>query len=175
MSYLVRKISRGKWPNEEIDKDLLEGDTISDLRTTKNTLSLWKVDSEEELESAVLALSASSKSESIEAIDIVWIPESVLMEASMTISDAVPGDTVINDLSMTHRDLTCVTYKSLGDLAEIITHEIVSNRHHKKITLGKVRKALAKAYKEKRIAEEKCTPLMLEKIRQAYEQYKNEV
>lgn len=169
MAFLVRKISRGKWPNEPVQKEEIEADAISDIRTTKNTLSLWRVESEAEIESAVLALSASSKSEQIETIDIVWIPESVFDNYGIEISEETPGDTVVEDLANNHRDLIHITYKTLGDIAEIITKEILDQAHYKKVTKSKVKELLINAYKDKRILEEKCTPKMLEKIKQEYE------
>ena len=74
MALLVRKISRGKWPEEICELSSLAGDAISDIRTFDNSLSVWLVDSEDEIGAAMLALSASSKTESIEGITIVWIP-----------------------------------------------------------------------------------------------------
>lgn len=175
MAYLVRKVSRGKWPDEKQAKDDYAGDTISDLRTTKNTLSLWMIESEEELDSAILALSASSKSETIEAIDVAWFPIEVIDTYGITISKDTLGDTVVSDLAETHRDVVNVTYKTLGDIADIITVAMSEQNRHKKVTLGTVKKGLAKAYKDKRISEEKCKPELLEKIVAAYNTYKDSI
>ena len=174
MSILVRKISRGKWPTEIREKNEFDGDTISDLRTTSNTLSLWRIKSEEDMESAFLALSASSKSETIEKIDVVWISEETLRKNGLTLVDDM-GDTVVDDLANTHCDVANVTYKTLGDLAVIIAEEVINNNHCKRLTASKVKRILAKAYSERRIAEEKCTPEMLNEIKKAYDQYKNEL
>ena len=70
LAILVRKIARAKWPDELCGIDKLNGDAISDLRTTNNTISLWRVASEAELPSAMLALSASSKSSKVENVSL---------------------------------------------------------------------------------------------------------
>lgn len=163
MTLLVRKISRAKWPSQECSIDEIFADAIGDLKTTNNTLSFWEISSEEELEAAALALSASSKSERLETISIVWIPKEDLTDSNILIKSDNPGDTVIEDLAQKHRDLYKITYKSLGILARFINDEIMKN-HCKRYTRKEVRIALAQAYKDNRICIEKCNPTLLKEI-----------
>ncbi len=167
MALLVRKISRGKWPEEICELSSLAGDAISDIRTFDNSLSVWLVDSEDEIGAAMLALSASSKTESIEGITIVWIPVEKIEAKSILVKSDCPGDTIVSDLTGTHRDLSEITFKSLGILAEIIMDELIRQKHYKRFKRTEVRDALVKAYNDRRISEEKCTPKLLEEIKKA--------
>lgn len=164
MAFLVRKISRAKWPEEMCDVVDLQSDAISDLRTTGNTLSLWRIEEESDLPNAALALSASSKSNKIENVSVVWISEELIDQQRIKIDENSEGDTVVSDLSNTHRDLCELTYKSLGDFAKILMKELIEKRRYKRYSKGEIKKALVKAYTENRIAEEKCTSELLAEI-----------
>lgn len=167
---LVRKISRAKWPNESCPLNNISGDAISELRTTNNTISLWRVDSENDLSTAMLALSASTKSGSIEHVNLVWIPEDEILQKNIELQNT-PGDTIISDLISLHFDACKITYKSMGDIAFIISKGLIGNTHYKHYSKSEVKKALVIAYKEHRIAEEKCLPELLDKIKKATAQY----
>lgn len=167
MAFLVRKIARAKWPEDKCDIMDLYGDAISDLRTTGNTLSVWRIESEDDLPTAALALSASSKSDKIETISLVWISEDLLREKLVPIDEHSPGDTIISDLVGLHRDLYGITYKSLGDIATILMSELIDQKHYKRFSRSVVRDSLVKAYIDNRISEEKCLPELLAEIRKA--------
>ena len=172
MAFLVRKIARAKWPEDTCDILDLCGDAISDLRTTGNTLSLWRIESEDDLPTAALALSASSKSDKIETISLVWISEDLLREKLIPIDEHSPGDTIVSDLVGLHRDLYGITYQSLGDIASILMSELIEQKHYKRYSRSVVKDALAKAYIDNRICEEKCLPELLVEIKKAAEKIK---
>lgn len=167
MAYLVRKIARAKWPEEICSVSDLCGDAISDLKTTANTLSLWRIETEDDLPTAALALSASSKSNSIEGLSLVWIPEEKIRERLISIDENSPGDTIVADLMPLHRDLCSITYSSLGGFADLILNELIQEKHYRRYTKGQMKTALAKAYNDKRISEEKCLPELLCEIKKA--------
>lgn len=167
VAILVRKIARAKWPEEICSINMLSGDAISDLRTTNNTISLWRVDSEAELLTAMLALAASSKSSKIENVSLVWFPEEALLDRNIQLDTDSPGDTIVSDLAQFHRDACKITYKSLGDLAVLIMTELIQEKHYKRFGRAEVKQALVNAYKDHRIAEEKCMPVLLEEIKKA--------
>ena len=58
MPYLVRKISRAKWDNEDFDyvnNDNAPADAITScLRTFNNELSTWLIDDLEDLDNAII-------------------------------------------------------------------------------------------------------------------------
>jgi len=80
MSFLVRKIARGKWPDNDyplvnIPEDIPAKFSL-DLRSNDdNSLSFWYIDSENEddLKEAVLALATGPQVDSVDNIDIVWL------------------------------------------------------------------------------------------------------
>ena len=156
MALLVRKISRGKWPDNPCSINCLQADAISDLRTQGNTLSVWRVENLNEIDEAVLALAASSNTERIETITIVWEDEEVFLKKGITVNDTVEGDTVVTDLRPKHRDLSDLSYDSLGVISEIIMNSLNSS-NTKRIPRQDVKKILVNAYKNDRISEEICT------------------
>lgn len=166
MAFLVRKIARAKWPEEKCELSFLDGDAISDLRTTDNTLSLWYIDSEEELETAALALSASSKSEKIDSFTVVWVPLEEIQAKGLSVVKS-DGDTVVADLVKMHRDLNEITYGKLGSTAEVIMDALITEKHYKRFTRAQIKSALIEAYKTNRICVEKCNPKFLSEIEKA--------
>lgn len=166
MAFLVRRIARAKWPEEICEICDLDGDAISDLRTTDNTLSLWYIDDESQLEKAALALAASSKSEKIDSFSVVWMPVEDVAEKGLSIVET-DGDTVVSDLIKSHRDLSDVTYSRIGDTAEIILKELISNKHVRRFTRSEIKKVLIDAYNSQRLAIEKCNPRLIEEIQKA--------
>lgn len=165
MAYLVRKVSRAKWPDDMCNPSEIPGDAISELRTTKNTLSLWRIEDESDLKSAALALAASSSTSKIEQVSVVWIPEELFAKNGIQLDDSSPGDTVVFDLANTHRDLCNVTYSTLGDVAQIIMNAIVKEGHYRRFKKSEIKEALVKAYTEERIKEEKCQKELIEEIK----------
>ena len=156
MALLVRKIARGKWPDNPCSINCLQADAISDLRTQGNTLSVWRVENSDELEEAILALAASSKTEKIETITIVWADEEVFLKNGITVTDTVEGDTVVTDLRPKHRDLSNLSYESLGVISGIIMNGLNSS-NTKRVPRLDVKKILVNAYKNNRISKEICT------------------
>lgn len=166
MAYLVRKISRAKWPEAKCPKEDIFGDAISDIRTYGNTLSTWEIESLDDLDVAALALAASSKTEKIENVCVVWISESDIMDNSILIDDSKPGDTVISDLSRKHRDLYGMTYKTIGTVAQIINMQILDD-NYKRYTKADIKKMLVDALRAGRISNDKCSHGLLEEIKTA--------
>ena len=156
MAYWVRKISRGKWPEKIIPVDDMPADIISkDLRTEKNTLSFWRIENLDDLERAALALAASSKSTSIETIEVVYIPEEDIYSASFEVDDNSPGDTIVPDLAKMHRDLCALNFRKLGMISSLINNNIHQD-HCQRFTKSCVKKLLKQAYIDQRICKDKC-------------------
>lgn len=169
MAFLVRKISRAKWPNDVCELCNIPGDTVSDLRTSSNTLSLWRIETEDDLEKAALALSASSKTERIEMVSVAWIPEELFTENCLSLENSSVGDTVVFDLENTHCDVCNLTYASLGIVAQTILREIIKEERYKRFTKGHIKKILTKAYLDDRIEESRCKPSLIQEIKKALE------
>lgn len=120
MSFLVRKITRSKWPDDFCELHDIKADAYTDLRTTNNALSFWKIEEERELEDVMLAL-ATGPNCSLEKVTVAWVDEEELQSKGIEIETS-EGDTVIDDLKKTPPrclcvDL-CVTWAGVAFIAE---------------------------------------------------------
>jgi hypothetical protein len=123
MSYLVRKITRSKWPKENFDQIMinnLRADAITScLRTSSDTLSTWEIDTIDQLDEAVLALLVNQ--DKIENMDVITIEKDEITNRGFQIVKS-PGKTHVPDLIDTHQDVSFLTYDSIGEFAKIILH-----------------------------------------------------
>jgi hypothetical protein len=126
VAYLVRKIAPAKWSGVQSLESLSADTLTADLITTGNTLSLWEIDSKDELSDAVLALAVSKQAKKIEKMDLVLIPEETLLAKQLPIRSS-PGDTFAEKLSDTHREVADLKYPSLGTFAQIIIDLLAKN------------------------------------------------
>ena len=163
MAYLVRKISRAKWPDQVCNIEELNGDAISDLRTTANTLSLWRVEDLDAIDEAALALAASSKSEHIETLHVVWFCEDDVLKQGFILADDSPGDTIISSMVNDHRDLCELNYKSLGKFSEMIMQG-VAEKNCRRYPKAIMKKAFVDAYRKDLIDKQKCQQKLLNEI-----------
>ncbi len=142
MSYLVRKINKSKWFQIDISSDSdASGDAITNcLRTNKNTLSFWKIKDKRNIESVILALTASA--DHLETIDIVVLENKEIEEQI----DVVPttGNSPYEPMNSAHRDLTDITYSKLGIIKDCIIKAIRKDLL-KRFTRSKLKSILIKA------------------------------
>ena len=164
MGYYVRKISRSKWPDKPCDIKLLKSDAIADIRTQGNDLSVWKIDDLSQLDHAALALACSSKTEKIESITLVWIDEDEIIRYGIDVDATQPGDTIIPDLAVGHRNFSNLTYGKLGDISNLIMKEIGTDCC-KRYTRSTLRDFFKSAFDDHKIDEAKCMPKLLEDIK----------
>lgn len=96
------------------------GDAIADLKTTKNTLSTWIANTDEQFEDAIVAIALGR--EKVDKIAYVLIDESDLKQLEIETSDDVIGsaDGLDEELLKHHRDLIELDVAHLGSLAEHI-------------------------------------------------------
>jgi len=146
MSYLVRKINKAKWYQIDIENDNnVSGDAITNcLKTNKNTLSVWKIETEDDLDQAILALVANQ--DHLDTIDIVILEESSLLEYNLNIV-ASPGDTPVESLKNAHRDISELTFTKLGEVKDHIV-ERIRNQKLKRYTVGSLKKLLKKSIEQ---------------------------
>lgn len=165
MAIWVRKIAYNKWPSKRCAIEDINGDAVTDLKTNKNTLSLWKIDSLNDMDSAILAIAASSQSSAIETVVVVWFRDCDLQNNinAVVIDDQNPGDTIVPDLANTHIDLCNITYKTLGELSAFVIDEILSE-HYIRYPRSKVKDLIRDAYNKNRISESICSPKLLSEI-----------
>ncbi len=123
---LFRVITFSKWNKKISRQDAgIAGDAISDLRTTNNTLSVWKVFDEKDNDELLdLAVVAALNRDKLQKVSYVLLDESWLNANHIAFQPA-PGKcdfikSEYHDLKSKHIDLTEIDYKQLGILAEEI-------------------------------------------------------
>lgn len=143
MPLLVRKINKAKWYQIDIENDNdVKADAITNcLKTTKNNLSVWRIESEDDLEEAILALVANQ--DHLDTIDVVILEESTLIDYKLNIV-ASPGDTPVESLIAAHRDISDLTFTNLGMVKDHIV-ERIRNQKIKRFTVGSLKKLLKEA------------------------------
>lgn len=148
MQLLVRKINRTKWNNVDEDVFLLSSDAISScLRTKSNTLSVWRINSETEIDEAVLAI--ISNGDNIETIDVVVLDGEFLVKASVE-QEFTEGNTPVIDLRQNHVDLKNLNYFKIGLVAEHIIQRIKFEKV-KRYTKKELKSILKKAIEQERL------------------------
>ncbi len=162
MPLLVRKINKSKW----LQNNILEGEDVSAdaitncMKTSKNTLSTWRVNSVEEIDRAVLAI--VSAHEHLDTIDVVWFEQEKLENVGIGLI-ATPGRTPIEALADDHVDVTNLTYKSLGNLANCVVGSFGQERV-KRYTVGALKKLLKQAIYSGQLSKEAIAPSVASKL-----------
>ena len=128
MGLLVRKINRSKWPQEDeknVFKVASDAITIC-LKSCGNTLSVWEIDNEQNLDEAVLAL--ASGFQHLESIDVVML-ESDRLQAEIK-SKQTKGQTPVKDLEHIIEKLRQKKIKryTISDLKKILNTAIATGR-----------------------------------------------
>lgn len=165
---LIRFISSiSKWDESKVinrPDAFICGDTISDLRTTDNNLSVWKADSEEDIEDAIVALALNR--DAVDKIIYILIREEDLAKLEIEISyknaGKAPGlkDSILNK----HRDLIELDFWRIGFLAEYMLRLAKDENHRKLCSKAEVKKLLNK-YKGSKIKIENMSEKLKEKLK----------
>ncbi|MBM0283432.1 hypothetical protein [Pseudomonas chlororaphis] len=124
---LIRKISLAKWKNSlAVGPEYISADAVTGcLRTSENTLSVWKNESEVEYDQSVLALLASLTS--METIDIVRLGVEELEQKNLELAET-EGDTRAKGLENLHRDIINLDHAALKSVAEIVKAKVAENK-----------------------------------------------
>lgn len=164
MSLLIRKIEKAKWMQNDIVHDAdISADAITNcMKTTGNTLSTWQISNnvDEEIDEAVLAI--VSGHQHLDTIDVVCLNYRSLENQGIQIR-LTPGKTPVKDLVDKHVDISGLTYKSLG----VVANEIVQEIKQEKIiryTKGKIKKLLNLALNKGRIQKDDLHELIRDKL-----------
>lgn len=159
MGYYVRMINHSKWSkaykklkeleeSKEVTKDDTHADVITtELRTQKNTISLWKIENLNELDEIILSLALNR--EKLDRLDIMIIEQEKLenyIDKSDIHHDPKTAYTAINKLEEKHYDIVNMNYDSIGKLSECMMNvwqQALSNNELelvRKISPNKIRK-----------------------------------
>lgn len=119
---LIRLISSiSKWDGSSIinRKDPSPcGDAISDLRTTRNRLSVWLANSEDDINDAIVALALNR--DKVSKIIYLILQEDKLAKMEIEVANDQPGkaDGLVEKSLLKHRDLVEIDHTRLGHLAK---------------------------------------------------------
>ena len=162
MAVLVRKIQRAKWGEDIPIIPDAPADAITNcLKTTGNTLSVWKIESEVELNDAIIALATGQSLDSFSKIDYVIIDECKLENTGLSMVD-YDGDTAFEEFVKKHKNIADLTYSKLGIVQNIIIECINSNKH-KFITRTQIKQLVKSALESGKLQKDKLNPKLIEK------------
>jgi hypothetical protein len=161
MALYVRKIELGKWESPDSCLPKLRADAIADIRTYEDALSVWMIEDQKNIDDAVLALAMSTKATSIDRIRVVLFSEGEVDGFEIVSSK---GDTAVASLSEFHRDISGLTYETLGKIASIILKKVIDEKYVT-ITKAKIKEIIRNARENNKIDETKLAVRMKEEIR----------
>ena len=162
MPLYVRKIELGKWKQN----DVLEGEDVSAdaitncLKTRNNTLSMWHIDEETQLDEAVLAI--VSVCEHLETIDVIAIDKTDLERHDLCVSPT-RGRTAYQAFANRHRDIAELSYRSLGTMAQLVVNSL-RDKMNRRYTRGRLKSLIAEAILDGRASLEDLEPSVREKF-----------
>ncbi|MCY4308918.1 MAG: hypothetical protein OXC57_11705 [Rhodobacteraceae bacterium] len=119
----------------------------ADLRTSKNSLSFWRSETEVDLGNAVLAIVANR--ERIDPIDFIWLKYQELEDDGYSFEESERQTPVI-DLVDQHVDITSLNYHQLGRTAKRVM-DAIEEKRWKRLNKNKVKILLQTALDEGRI------------------------
>jgi hypothetical protein len=150
MSFLVRKINKAKWFQINItESDDVSADALTnDLKTTNNSLSVWRINELGELNEAILAI--VSNLDHLETIDVVLF-STELVESLQLDTTTTPGLTPVEDLKDKHVDIANLNYSKLGMISRAIVADLRQSMTHR-FTKGQLKTILLEAIQGNRIS-----------------------
>lgn len=165
---IIRKIDAiTKWNNpRSVNRPdpTVPGDTLSELKTKDNKLSVWLANSEEDIEDAVAALTLSR--DNTEKLCFLLLDEEKLSSFDIIVLDDQEGDAqgASEEILKKHRNLVELDHKRLGLLAEYMIQQANDTNNRKTFTESKVKNILNK-YKGIKIEPQKVKKNILGKLK----------
>lgn len=149
MPFLVRKINKAKWmQNDIISGHDVSADAITNcMKTSQNALSTWEITHEDDVANAVLAIVAGHQY--LDTIDVVLLDPIWLKNMGINLKSS-PGNTPVKELVNNHIDICNLTYHSLGSVAENIVRSFKEEKI-KRYTRGDIKRLLSDAVKAGRL------------------------
>jgi len=156
--YVARKVSRAKWqpPEDGSGRKATADGVTACLKTSGNTLSLWRFHDKSDL--AEIALAMVANAERVEAIDLAWLDASILDRYAHNES---LGHTPVTDLQSRHIDLCRLDGRQLLDFADSLFDAIQAS-NSERYSLKQLIGILHQAVKDGRIVPDQ----LKEKVRQ---------
>jgi len=133
MAFLVRKINVENWPdgvirlNTNID-DLPADSITSDLKTTNNDLSFWKIENLTEVDKVGMAI-ISSFDKTPRTLFLVALSYEDIASNFTIKNTPRHGKTAIIEMKQFHYDVRNLNYKLLGELSNLIASATANPQH----------------------------------------------
>ena len=149
---LIRSIaSLARWDGTTVvnrPDATIAGDVISDLRTQRNTLSVWCADSQEDINDAIVAMSLNRTD--VAKMIALLLDEDDLAAMQITSSSENPGKApgAVDSIKNKHRDLVEIDYKRLGELSEYMMKVVHDKARRIEISKPNLKKLLIE-YKDR--------------------------
>ena len=149
---LIRSIaSLARWDGTTVvnrPDATIAGDVISDLRTQRNTLSVWCADSQEDINDAIVAMSLNRTD--VAKMIALLLDENDLAAMQITSSSENPGKApgAVDSIKNKHRDLVEIDYKRLGELSEYMMKVVHDKARRIEISKPNLKKLLIE-YKDR--------------------------
>lgn len=164
---ILRKIDAiTKWNNpKSVNRPdpTVPGDTLSELKTKENKLSVWLANTEEDIEDAVAALSLSK--DDTDRLCLLLLDEEKLSSFDIAVLDDQEGDAqgASEEILKKHRNLVELDHKRLGQLAEYMIQQANDTNNRKTFSEVKVKNILNK-YKGTKIEPQKVKKNIIRKL-----------
>ena len=165
---LIRSIaSLARWDGTTIvhrPDATIAGDVISDLRTQNNTLSVWRADSQEDIDDAIVAMSLNRTD--VSKMIALLLDEKELSAMQIDCSDKNPGKApgAVESIKKKHRDLIEIDYKRLGVLSEHMMKIVHDKSRRVEVTKPNLKKLLSKYKEDKKIVLDEMNSDLREKL-----------
>jgi len=162
---LIRKISLAKWANS-IDKnaDGFSADAITGcLRTSENTLSVWRDGDDGSGDKSLLALLASQTR--IDKLDLIRLNQSEVESRNLLLV-ATPGNTAAEKYSNNHLDISNLDLDSLRSVAELVKQEVLNERSER-ISKAKFIELLLKGIEDGDVNEKALSAEVIKELEKA--------
>lgn len=166
MSEFIRIIKRSRWQSKEaINGDInnIKAKTIvqeMSMREGAEGLSIWKLEDPADI---ALALISSNK-ENIEKIDVLKINEDELKKCGLQIVQ-IDGNSVVEKLNEFHYDIINMTYKNLGDFANVIVEALEEKENFKQISVIEIKKYINSAIENGDLELENLNEKLINKLK----------
>ena len=159
MPFLVRAfLDLDVWP-EDFEGSVADipGDCITHrgLGTKKNRLSVWRVDSKEELSEAILGIVAQYRT--LTGLSVVFLDEDELARRELLFENKPDARARVANVGQRHYDLTQLNYDRIGKLALYIL-ELVRAGHAETVTTKTIMEVLYSARDAQRLDFGKLEP-----------------
>ena len=140
-------------------KDIEADTVVAEFKTDKNKLSVWKIENDNDLQDAFIALGSNCAN-----IGTIWAAKISPEDLEEVAFDDEEGNTPTIGINQKHRNIIDLNYVSLGSVISSIIGCFQKDNMVIKKTRAEMRKLLAEAYASNRLQAEALTPNVLDEI-----------